>query len=171
VASGTTAANPAVLQSQVANILVQPLEPASIVVSSGVRIFDTNGPLRIPEADRRHIGRLGADPRPYLRVSFGEIDLLPSILKSLKVLIRFSNELLRHGYRPGRHTQAAFRHRRVERPRRRPAEGRGHQQHDQGHHQPERCTNRRPRRRQPPRRHRLGIGRRGHPEPVVHQRR
>jgi hypothetical protein len=28
-------------------------------------------------------------------VSFGEIDLLSSTLKSLKVLIRFSNELLR----------------------------------------------------------------------------
>ena len=59
MASKTTAANPALLPSQVANILVQPLQAASIVLSSGVRIFDTNGPLRIPEADRRHIGRPG----------------------------------------------------------------------------------------------------------------
>jgi len=49
VASKTTAANSALLPSQVANILVQPLEAASIVLSSGVRIFDTNGPLRIPK--------------------------------------------------------------------------------------------------------------------------
>ncbi len=50
MASETTVADPALLPSQVANILVQPLKAASIVLSSGVRIFDTNGRLgpRIP---------------------------------------------------------------------------------------------------------------------------
>jgi HK97 family phage major capsid protein len=97
VASETTAANPALLQSQVANVLVQPLEAASIVLSSGVRIFDTNGPLRIPKLTAgASVGWVAESQAiPEADVSFGEIDLLPSTLKSLKVLIRFSNELLR----------------------------------------------------------------------------
>ena len=48
MAGEITTANPELLQEQVANILVQPLEAASVVLSSGVRIFDTSGPLRIP---------------------------------------------------------------------------------------------------------------------------
>jgi hypothetical protein len=43
------AANPELIQTQVASLLVQPLEAASVVLASGVRIFDTNGPLRIPK--------------------------------------------------------------------------------------------------------------------------
>jgi HK97 family phage major capsid protein len=96
VASETTAANPA-LRPQVANILVQPLEAASIVLSSGVRTFDTNGPLRIPKLTAgASVGFVAESTAiPEADVSFGEIDLMPSTLKSLKVLIRFSNELLR----------------------------------------------------------------------------
>jgi hypothetical protein len=39
---------PSYSQTQVAQLLVQPLEAASVVLGSGVRIFDT-GPLRIPK--------------------------------------------------------------------------------------------------------------------------
>ena len=49
MASETTTANPELLQTQVAQLLVQPLEAASVVLASGVRIFDTAGPLRIPK--------------------------------------------------------------------------------------------------------------------------
>jgi hypothetical protein len=49
VASETTTANPELIQTQVASLLVQPLEAASVVLASGVRIFDTAGPLRIPK--------------------------------------------------------------------------------------------------------------------------
>jgi hypothetical protein len=49
VPSETTTANPELLQTQVASLLVQPLEAASVVLASGVRIFDTSGPLRIPK--------------------------------------------------------------------------------------------------------------------------
>ena len=62
MASETTAANPELLQEQVANILIQPLEAASVVLSSGVRIFDTSGPLRIPKLTagrQRRIRRRG----------------------------------------------------------------------------------------------------------------
>jgi hypothetical protein len=44
MASETTAANPELLQEQVAN----PLEAASVVHASGVRIFDTSGRCASP---------------------------------------------------------------------------------------------------------------------------
>lgn len=97
MATETTTANPELLQEQVANILVQPLEAASVVLSSGVRIFDTSGPLRIPKltagASVGFVAEGGLIPEAD--VDFGEISLMPSTLKSLKVLIRFTNELLR----------------------------------------------------------------------------
>lgn len=93
----TTTANPELLQEQVANLLVQPLEAASVVLSSGVRIFDTNGPLRIPKLTAgASVGFVAESAEiPEADVDFGEVSLMPSTLKSLKVLIRFSNELLR----------------------------------------------------------------------------
>lgn len=97
MATETTATNTALLQTQVANILVQPLEAASIVLSSGVRIFDTAGPLRIPKLTAgASVGFVAEGASiPEADVSFGEVSLMPSTLKSLKVLIRFTNELLR----------------------------------------------------------------------------
>ena len=97
MASETSAANPELLQEQVANRLVQPLEAASVVLSSGVRIFDTHGPLRIPKltagASVGFVAEGGLIPEAD--VDFGEISLMPSTLKSLKVRIRFTNEQLR----------------------------------------------------------------------------
>lgn len=49
MAPETTTANPELIQTQVASLLMQPLEAASVELASGVRIFDTNGPLRIPK--------------------------------------------------------------------------------------------------------------------------
>lgn len=97
MASETTTANPELLQTQVANLLVQPLEAASVVLSSGVRIFDTASPLRIPKLTAgATVGFVGeGELIPEADVDFGEVALMPSTLKSLKVLIRFSNELLR----------------------------------------------------------------------------
>jgi hypothetical protein len=64
VASETTTANPELLQGQVANLLVQPLEAASVVLSSGVRIFDTASPLRIPKlTSGATVGFVGELPR------------------------------------------------------------------------------------------------------------
>jgi HK97 family phage major capsid protein len=97
VASETTTANPELLQTQVAQLLVQPLEAASVVLASGVRIFDTSGPLRIPKLTAgASVGFVAESALiPEADVDFGEVSLMPSTLKSLKVLIRFSNELLR----------------------------------------------------------------------------
>lgn len=84
-------------QEQVAKILVQPLAEKSIFLSAGPRIFDTAGPLRIPKA--------GAPVDPSWTgenelitekdVDFDELGLLPSTMKSLKVITRYSNELAR----------------------------------------------------------------------------
>ncbi|KUI43912.1 capsid protein [Mycobacterium sp. IS-1590] len=93
----TTTANPELLQEQVANLLVQPLEAASVVLSSGVRIFDTASPLRIPKlTSGATVGFIGeGELIPEADVDFGEVKLMPSDRKSIKTLIRFTNELLR----------------------------------------------------------------------------
>lgn len=84
---------------QVVRILVQPLEAASVFLAAGPRIFDTDGnQVRIPK-----MGGEIADPGwtgeseliPSRDVDFGEVVLLPSTMKSVKVLTRFSNELAR----------------------------------------------------------------------------
>lgn len=85
-------------REQVQSILIQPLEDTSVFLSAGPRIFDTDGsPVRIP--------KLGGatDPAWYgeneqisdVDVDFDEVTLLPSSIKSVKTLTRFSNELAR----------------------------------------------------------------------------
>jgi hypothetical protein len=94
VASETTSANPELLQEQVASLLVQPLEAASVVLSSGPRIFDTASPLRIPKllsgATVGFIEEGGLIPDDA-SVDFGEVTLMPSDRRSLKVLLRSSD--------------------------------------------------------------------------------
>ena len=91
MASETTTANPELLQTQVANLLVQPLEAASVVLSSGAQIFDTASPLRIPKLTTgATVGFVGeGELIPEADVDFGEVTLMPSTRKSIKTLIRF----------------------------------------------------------------------------------
>lgn len=92
-----TTNSPELTAEQVQRILVQPLEARSEFLASGPRIFDTAGPVRIPKMGT------GVDPQWYGEnelivdqdVTFDEVSLLPSTMKSLKVLTRFSNELAR----------------------------------------------------------------------------
>lgn len=86
-------------QEQVQAILVRPLEDRSVFLAAGPRVFDTNGSqVRIPK-----MGAPIADPGwtgeneliPERDPGFDEIVLLPSTMKSVKVLTRFSNELAR----------------------------------------------------------------------------
>ena len=92
-----TGSNTTLLHSQVANLLVQPLEQASTFLSAGPQIFDTADQLRIPRiASGVSAGFVGEGVQiTDGDVSFDEIVLLPSTLKSLKVLVRFSNEMAR----------------------------------------------------------------------------
>lgn len=85
------------LTEQVLNILVRPLEDVSRFLAAGPRIFDTAGPLRIP--------KMGAATNPQwhgeneqiseVEPDFDELHLLPSTMKSIKTLTRYSNELSR----------------------------------------------------------------------------
>ncbi|OZD31695.1 phage major capsid protein [Rhodococcus sp. 06-156-3b] len=93
----STVSAPEIIQEQVTGLLVQPLEAASVVLSSGVRIFDSSEPLRIPTLtagiNAGFVAENGLIPDDD--VEFGEIKLMPSDRKSIKALTKFSNELLR----------------------------------------------------------------------------
>ncbi|MDW5614963.1 phage major capsid protein [Mycolicibacterium sp. D5.8-2] len=94
----TTAANPELLADQVSSLLVQPLEAASVVLASGPRIFDTSGVLRIPKlvsgATVGFIGEGGLIPDDA-DVDFDELTLMPTERKSIKTILRYTNELVR----------------------------------------------------------------------------
>lgn len=94
----TTAANPELLADQVASLLVQPLEAASVVLSSGPRIFDTSGVLRIPKlvsgATVGFVGEGGLIPDDA-DVDFDELVLMPTERKSIKTILKYTNELVR----------------------------------------------------------------------------
>lgn len=84
-------------QEQVAKILVQPLKEKSVFLSAGPRIFDTAGPLRIPKAGAAVDPSWTGENEQITEkdVDFDELQLLPSTLKSLKVITRYSNEMAR----------------------------------------------------------------------------
>lgn len=92
-----TTANPELLQEQVSNILIQPLEAESIILNSGARIFDTSSPLRIPKLVSSSDPAWTAEGAQITEhdVDFDEVTLMPTDRKSVKTIIRFTNELLR----------------------------------------------------------------------------
>lgn len=93
-----TRANTAELTTeQVARILVAPLEETSKFLAAGPRIFPTTGPFRLPKMGGPvNVGWIGeSELIPSVDVGMDEVQLLPSTMKSLKVLTRYSNELAR----------------------------------------------------------------------------
>lgn len=82
---------------QVSTVLVKPLEARSTFLSSGVRIVDTAGPLRMPKMGGATQPQWHGQNEQITEVDpdFDEITLLPSTMKSVKTLTRFSNELTR----------------------------------------------------------------------------
>ena len=96
-ASATDVATPELTAEQVQRVLVKPLEAASTFLSSGVRIIDTAGPLRLPKlAAPTSPGWHGENEQiTEVNPDFGEVQLLPSTIESVKTLTRFSNELAR----------------------------------------------------------------------------
>lgn len=88
---------------QVKAVLLQPLEQASVFLSAGPTIFDTNGsPVRVPKAppaaatDDSEIKWTGENELiAEYDPEFDELQLLPSTMKSVKVITRYSNELAR----------------------------------------------------------------------------
>lgn len=84
-------------QQQVAKILVKPLEEAAKFLAAGPRIFDTASELRIPKlGGPTTITWVGENELiPEGDPTFDEVTLLPSTMKSLKTLTRYSNEMAR----------------------------------------------------------------------------
>ena len=97
-ASGSVAATELTAE-QVLTTLIRPLEATSQFLAAGPRIIDTTGPLRVPglpgsEAHKRSwVGE--SELIPEVDPKFSEVQLLPSTMKSVKVLTRYSNELAR----------------------------------------------------------------------------
>ncbi|MGC4960082.1 phage major capsid protein [Gordonia sp. DT101] len=94
----TTTANAELLQSQVSQLLVQPLEAASVVLAAGPQIFDTAGVLRIPRlVSGATVGFVaeGAAIPDTGDVDFDELTLMPTNRTSLKIILKYTNELVR----------------------------------------------------------------------------
>jgi HK97 family phage major capsid protein len=97
VAMETTSSNSTLIASQVQQLLIQPLEQASTFLAAGPTILDSNQPVRIPRiasgttAGFVSEGSLISDGN----VTFDEVTALPSTLKSIKVWLPVSNELIR----------------------------------------------------------------------------
>lgn len=97
--NSTTSANE-LIREQVASILVEPLETASVVLASRPRIFDSSEPLRIPRLVSGFTPAFVAENAeiPESDANIGELTLMPSDRKGIKALTRFSNELLRQSH-------------------------------------------------------------------------
>jgi len=90
-------ATPELTATQVATVLIQPLQAQSQFLAAGPRIFDTSGPLRIPKmADPTNPAWHGeSELITEVNPDFNEVSLLPSTMKSIKTMTRYSNELAR----------------------------------------------------------------------------
>lgn len=89
----------ALIEEQVSTMLVEPLEAASVVLAAGPTIFSSSEPLRIPTLDHKFqpgwVGENELIPTEDDGLDFGEIMLMPTSRKSIKTIVRVSNELIR----------------------------------------------------------------------------
>lgn len=92
-----TSGNSTLIQSQVANLLVQPLEQQSTFLAAGPVVLDSSSPVRVPRIVNGVTAGFVAEGAQISDgdVAFDEVTLLPSTLKGLKVLVKLSNELIR----------------------------------------------------------------------------
>lgn len=92
-----TTAGGTLIREKVADMLVQPLAAASVVLDAGPRIIDSSEPVRIPTLTAAfNPAWVGENELiPSEENSFGEIQLMPTDRKSIKSIVRVSNELVR----------------------------------------------------------------------------
>ncbi|RUP03031.1 MAG: phage major capsid protein [Mycobacterium sp.] len=92
-----TSDNSTLIQSQVASLLVQPLEQVSTFLAAGPVVLDSSAPVRVPRIVNGVTAGFVAEGAQISDgdVAFDEVTLLPSTLKGLKVLVKLSNELIR----------------------------------------------------------------------------
>lgn len=96
--SNTTTTHAGLIKEQVSSLLVQPLEAASVVLSSGVRIFDSSAPLTIPTlTGSGQVGFVGEGEEipDTFTAGFSEIKLMPTERKSLKAIVKMTSEVIR----------------------------------------------------------------------------
>ena len=85
------------IQETVSTILVQPLTEASQFLAAGPRIIETAGPVRVPKLTGTFSTAFYGQNEQIQDTDpeFDEVSLLPSTMKSIKTLTKFSNELAR----------------------------------------------------------------------------
>lgn len=95
-AIGTTAGN-TLIRERVADMLVEPLAAASVILDAGPRIIDSSEPVRVPTlATAFNPDWVGENELiPEVTTAFGELELMPTSRKSIKAIVRVSNELVR----------------------------------------------------------------------------
>jgi HK97 family phage major capsid protein len=98
---------------EVLSFLIEPLTVASVVMQAGPRTFDSpkGDPVRVPRFDDITDVSFHTENELISEIEpdWSELVLLPTILKSLKSIHRFSNELARHAVIPiGTTIQAAL---------------------------------------------------------------
>lgn len=90
---------PELTTEQIQKVLVQPLMEKSQFLACGPTVVDTAGPVRLPKASKYDGSDLGwtgeSELIPEVDAEFDEISLMPSTMKSVKVITRYSNELAR----------------------------------------------------------------------------
>lgn len=93
----TIGTNSTLIQSQVASLLVQPLQQASTFLAAGPVVLDSASPVRVPRIVNGVTAGFVAEGTQISDgdVAFDEVTLMPSTLKGLKVLVKLSNELIR----------------------------------------------------------------------------
>ena len=93
----TTTTASELIGTDVARLLIEPLEAASVVLAAGPRIFDTSRPLNVPRlvsSDEPAFVAEGASI-PEVELDFDDVNLMPTARKGLKSISRINNEALR----------------------------------------------------------------------------
>lgn len=85
------------IRERVADMLVEPLAAASTVLDANPQIIDSSEPVRVPTLTTKfNPAWVGENELiPEVTSSFGELNLMPTERKSLKAIVRVSNELIR----------------------------------------------------------------------------
>lgn len=93
-----SAAASSLIVPQISTMLVEPLKAASVILNSGATVFQSSEPLRIPTLTGDMTGGWVGENELIPEAdnpTFGEIELMPTDRKSIKVIVRVSNELIR----------------------------------------------------------------------------
>lgn len=88
------------IEEKVSELLVQPLQAASVILSApGVTVEDSSTPIKFPKLSGNVNAGFVAENEKIASdtdsLNFGELTLMPTTLKSIKTIVRVSNELVR----------------------------------------------------------------------------